>query len=160
MVAGSSCAAYIDIWQTGRYVAEKTDVLLIQTWQALICFIASSMCTHSSSSPSTLKQDIPLKSQSVHKQLSADSYGHRKGCCDEQVLWITKVFEKLYHNVLSAKHTILSCTDFRPCQLLSTFFSFFIVQLVYLYSQTPCASLQTYIKSAIYTSKSCESTDR
>lgn len=30
-LTGSSCAAYIDIWQTGRYVAEKTDVLLIRT---------------------------------------------------------------------------------------------------------------------------------
>lgn len=43
-LTGSSCAVYIDIWQTGRYVAEKTDVLLIRTWQAL-CFIASS-CAH------------------------------------------------------------------------------------------------------------------
>lgn len=122
------------------------------------------MCAHASSLLSTLKQDIPLKSQSVHKQLSADNYAHRNGCCDGQVLRITEVFEKLYHNIVSAKHTILSCqeviTDFRPCELFIYLFSLFIVLLVYLYSQTPCASPQTYIKSAIYTLKSYKSTDR
>lgn len=126
-LTGRSSAASIDIWQTGRYVSEKTDVLLMRTWQALICFIASSMCAHASSSSSTLKQDIPLKSQSVHKQLSADIYGPRKGCCDGQVLWITKVFEKLYRNIVSAKHTILSCqvviTDFKPHELFIYLFS-------------------------------------
>lgn len=35
------------------------------------------------------------------------------GGCDGQVLRITKVFEKLYHDIVAAEHTILSRGDYR-----------------------------------------------